>query len=309
MAKAQLLIVEDSKTQAETIKKFLKKQGYDVTWVEDGKSAIQVAKTKPLDLILLDFILPDIKGDEVCRWLKLNQSTKGIPIIILTVKGNVSDKVIGLEAGADDYMLKPYNEIELNARIYACLRTKALQDELREKNHQLEELLSKVEILAITDPLTELYNRRRFQVVLEMEFQKTKRYKTLLSCLMIDIDRFKLINDENGHQIGDFVLQETAQIIRKTFREVDIIARWGGEEFVVLLPHTKKEDALRSATRVLEKISHHKFSRIPDKKITVSIGIASAPDPSIDTGESLINASDIAMYDAKDKGRNQIKTG
>jgi diguanylate cyclase (GGDEF)-like protein len=307
MAKAKILLVEDSKAQAKAIKEFLDRQGYETTWVEDGKSAIKTAKTEPIDIILLDLMLPDINGDEVCRWLKLNQDTKGIPIIMLTVRDSVSDKVTGLEAGADDYMPKPFNELELNARIYACLRTKALQDELKQKNQELEELLKKVKVLAITDPLTELFNRRHFETVLEKEFHKTRRYNIPLSCLMIDIDKFKDINDEYGHRAGDSVLQETAQIIKKTLRDVDIAARWGGEEFVVLLPQTNKEDALQCASRMLKAMSEHRFSNIPDRKITVSIGIASVPHPSIDSGEALVNASDVAMYEAKKKGRNRIE--
>ena len=193
MAKAKILFVEDSKTQAEAIKDFLERNDYEVVLAENGKTAIDVAKSTPVDIILLDLILPDISGNEVCRWLKLNSDTKEIPIIMLTVKGSVPDKVKGLEAGADDYIPKPFDEIELNARIYACLRTKALQDELKRKNRQLMELLEKVEILASTDPLTELFNRRRFEIVLEQEFKRATRYNSPLACLMIDIDYFKKI--------------------------------------------------------------------------------------------------------------------
>ena len=308
MAKARILIVEDSETQAKVTKSFLEKQGYEAIWAKDGASAIEIAKSQPLDIILLDLLLPDINGNEVCRWLKLNQSTRGIPIIMLTVKGTVSDKVTGLEAGADDYIPKPFDEIELNARIYSCLRTKALQDELKQKNRDLEGLLERVEILAVTDPLTKLFNRRRFETVLEKEFKRAQRYNTLLSCLMIDIDHFKKINDEYGHQAGDAVLHEIAEIIRMAFRETDIAARWGGEEFVVLLPQTSKEAALQSATRILKTISNHKFPEIDNKNITVSIGIASVPDPSIDSSEKLVNASDFAMYEAKKNGRNRVET-
>lgn len=307
MAKAKILFVEDSKTQANAVKDFLEKSGYDVVLVDNGKSAIKVAKSQPLDIVLLDLVLPDITGYEVCRWLKLNPDTRGIPIIMLTVKGAVSDKVAGLEAGADDYLPKPFDEIELNARIYACLRTKALQDELKQKNLQLVELLEKVEILASTDPLTELFNRRRFEVVLENEFKRAARYNSPLACLMIDIDYFKKINDGYGHRTGDLVLHEIAQIIKNTIRTVDVTARWGGEEFVVLLPQTDKKAAFQSASRILKAIFACKFTGLPDKKITVSIGIASLPNPSIDTGEKLVDFSDIAMYDAKSKGRNRIE--
>ncbi len=307
MAKAKILLVEDNKTQALVSKDFLEKSGYEVLWVEDGKSAIKFAKTQSIDIILLDLVLPDISGTEVCRWLKLNQDTRGLPIIMLTAKSSTDDKVTGLEAGADDYLPKPYSEVELNARIYACLRTKALQDELRQKNRQLEEMLERVETLAIMDPLTELFNRRRFETILENEFTRTIRYKTPLTCLLIDIDYFKRVNDEFGHRAGDHVLKEMAQLIKGGIREIDTAARWGGEEFVVLLPQTKKENAQLLASRLLKIISNHQFSGIPkDDRITVSIGIASVPDPSIDSAEKLVNSSDFAMYEAKRSGRNRV---
>src|SRR3990172_3496819 len=161
MLKARILLVEDTKAQAKMTMEFLEKNGYEVVWAQDGASAMKAAKTQNIDVILLDLVLPDINGNEVCRWLKLSQDTKAIPIIMLTVKGTTDDKVKGLEAGADDYLPKPYSEVELNARIYSCLRTKALQDELRQKNRQLEDMLMRVETLAVMDPLTNLFNRRR----------------------------------------------------------------------------------------------------------------------------------------------------
>lgn len=309
MAKAKILLVEDSKAQAALVRDFLEKNGYEVIWAENGKSAIKTAKTMNVDIILLDLMLPDISGNEVCRWLKLNDHTRGIPIIMLTAKDAITDKVAGLEAGADDYLPKPYNEIELNARIYASLRTKALQDELRQKNHQLEDLLKQVEIMAITDQLTGIYNRRRLETVLEKEFRRTKRYKSPLACLMIDIDHFKRINDRFGHHTGDMVIKETAEIITECARDIDTVARWGGEEFLALFPQTNKEDALIPASRILTAVSEHKFTDIHDEQITISIGIASAPDPSIDTEEKLIHASDMALYEAKKNGRNRAELG
>lgn len=307
MAKAKILLVEDSKSQGKLAKNSLEKSGYEITWVEDGKSAIKTAKTQKIDLVLLDLVLPDIGGNEVCRWLKLNDDTKGIPIIMLTVKGEITDKVAGLQAGADDYLPKPYSEIELNARIYAALRTKALQDELRQKNRQLEDLLRQVEVMAITDQLTGIYNRRRLETVLEKEFRRTIRYKSPLTCLMIDIDHFKRINDKFGHHTGDMVIKETALLILECAREIDTVARWGGEEFIALFPQTKKEDALQPAVRIIKRVSEHKFPDIPREQITISIGIAGAPDPSIDTEEKLIHASDMALYEAKKKGRNRAE--
>jgi DNA-binding response OmpR family regulator len=136
MSKSTILLVEDDKVQGNATKNYLAASGYGVIWVEDGKSAIKSVKTQEIDLVVLDLILPDMNGNEVCRWLKLNQDTRGIPIIMLTAQGSTTDKVASLTAGADDHLTKPFNESELGARIYACLRTKALQDELREKNHR-----------------------------------------------------------------------------------------------------------------------------------------------------------------------------
>lgn len=308
MGRGKILVVEDSKTQSRVLGNFLTDKGYDVRLVENGRSAIRSVKTDAPDLVLLDYLLPDINGDEVCRFLKLDPETKDIPIIMLTVKGTVPEKVTGLEAGADDYIPKPFDEIELNARIYACLRTKALQDELKEKNCQLKELPAKVETLAITDPLTNIYNRRHFLTVLDKEFRKTERYGTPLSCTMIDIDHFKKINDDNGHHAGDQVLQKTSKIIRQNYRGTDIVARWGGEEFIVLLPQTDKDAAADSASRMLQKLSSYNFSLTTDRPVTASIGVAVAPSPDIDSDEKLLNAADMAMYRAKKNGRNRIET-
>jgi len=310
MGRAKILLVEDSKSQAEAARDFLEKNDYEVLLAESGKAAIKAVKTAPVDLILLDLVLPDMSGNEVCRWLKLNEDTKGIPIIMLTVKDDVTDKVAGLEAGADDYLSKPYNNVELNARIYACLRTKALQDELRQKNLQLQSLLTQVEQMAITDQLTGIYNRRQAAAILQKEFRTAARYNTPLACMVIDIDHFKAINDTFGHHIGDAVLRETSKIIAGTARETDTVARWGGEEFIVILPQIKKEKALQAASRILRTVSEHNFPDIPDERITISIGLASMPHPllRIDTEEQLIQAADCALYEAKRKGRNRIES-
>jgi diguanylate cyclase (GGDEF)-like protein len=307
MLKARILLVEDTKAQAKMTMEFLEKNGYEVVWAQDGASAMKAAKTKSIDVILLDLVLPDINGNEVCRWLKLSQDTKAIPIIMLTVKGTTDDKVKGLEAGADDYLPKPYSEVELNARIYSCLRTKALQDELRQKNRQLEDMLMRVETLAVMDPLTNLFNRRRFEAILEKEFGRTMRYESPLSCLMIDIDHFKKINDTFGHRAGDTVLREMGKIILDSIRDVDTAARWGGEEFMVLIPETPKEKALKPANRILEAVVNAQFPDLRGTRITVSIGIAGAPDPAIDSDDKLIHAADLALYQAKHKGRNRVE--
>ena len=307
MAKAKVLLVEDDPIQAEEAKEKLLVAGYEVVWAADGINAIKIVKTTPPDIILLDVVLPGLDGYEVCRWLKLEETTRGIPVIMLTIKKELSDKISGLNMGADDYLPKPYNELELNARIYASLRTKALQDELRNKNKQLEELLYKVEYMAITDSLTGLYNRRRFHDILSNEFERAKRYVTPFALIMADIDHFKRINDNYGHQAGDTILKEVSSIIVKNTRETDTAARYGGEEFMVIMPNTNKNEAMRLAERIRSSIEKNRFSDINGQSITVSIGITGMPDPDITKEDVLIRCSDFALYRAKNSGRNKVE--
>lgn len=307
MAKANILFVEDSETQGAVTKKYLEKNGYAVTWVLEGMPALRIAKTQPVDIILLDCVLPDMDGNKICGWLKHDEDTKRIPIIMLTAKATTADKVYGLDSGADDYLSKPYEEVELSARISAALRTKFLQDELKRKSDEIQGMLTKVAVLSVTDPLTGLYNRRYFEDLLDSEFKKMARYNTPLSCMMIDIDHFKAVNDAFGHAAGDEVLKKIALIIRQSIRDVDTPCRWGGEEFIVLAPSTAKASIMQPAQRILTSVSNHVFAGIEGKKMTVSIGIADASRPDINTPDKLIHAADIAMYGAKQGGRNRIK--
>jgi len=304
---ALILLVEDNRAEARLTKKFLEGCGYEVIWVEEGTKALRVAKTQGVDCVLLDLQLPDINGAEVCRWLKGNDDTRIIPIIMLTAKSSTEDKVAGFRVGADDYLPKPYSDMELHARIYACLRNKSLQDELRARNGELQVMLDRVEFMAVTDPLTGMFNRRRFETIVETEFIRMKRYGSPLTCLMVDIDFFKEVNDEFGHRAGDQVLKDLAVIIKDSTRQVDTAARWGGEEFVILLPETDKQAGLVPANRILSACAQGKFTNLPLGRITVSIGIVGVPDVNIASGERLIDAADMAMYGAKRKGRNRIE--
>ena len=248
-----------------------------------------------------------IDGFAVCRWLKVNADTREIPVIMLTVRTAVADRIAGLNLGADDYLAKPFDDQELEARIFAALRVKAAQYELKARNQQLESMLHSVEALAITDALTGLFNRRRFNDVLKREFAVTKRYRNTLSCLIVDLDHFKQINDRFGHDAGDQVLKEVARRILNTVREVDLAARYGGEEFAILLPHTSKTDAGIVAQRLLSNIRKQEFTFGGEVvRITASIGCAGNSDVISDKPEDLVKAADLALYEAKNGGRNAV---
>ncbi len=305
--KAKLLLVEDSATQGSQTKLELEQLGYNVRWVKSGIEALKWARQDPPDLIVLDVVMEDIDGFAVCRWLKLHHGTRDIPIIMLTIRDEIDDRVHGLQVGADDYLPKPFSERELEARIFAALRSKSSQTELAERNRQLESMLHHVESLAITDPLTGLFNRRRFADVLRREVAVTRRYKNPLALLMIDLDHFKTINDRFGHDAGDEVLRAVAAALSSGLREVDLAARYGGEEFAVIMPHTTKANAENVAQRVAGHISllEHQFKG-EKVSLTVSIGIAEVADLSKPNSENLVKAADVALYEAKRAGRNTI---
>ena len=305
--KANLLLIDDSEAQSNKIKEALERLGYRVTVAYSGVEGLRLARKTSPDLVLLDVVMADIDGFAVCRWLKMNAETRDIPVIMLTVRTALADRVEGLNIGADDYLAKPFEDQELEARIFAALRVKAAHSELRDRNQQLESMLHSVEALASTDALTGLFNRRRFADVLRREFAVTKRYKNTLSCLLLDLDHFKQINDRFGHDAGDQVLKEVARRITGSLREVDLAARYGGEEFVVLLPHTSKGDARIVAERLLKNVRKQDFTFGGEVvTVTASIGCAGNSDVESSNPEDLVKAADVALYGAKKNGRNCI---
>ena len=305
--KANLLLIDDSEAQSSQITESLERLGYAVQRASSGAEGLRLAREKPPDLVLLDVVMPDIDGFAVCRWLKVNADTRDIPVIMLTVRTAVADRIAGLNIGADDYLAKPFDDQELEARIFAALRVKAAHSELRSRNQQLETMLHSVEALAITDSLTGLFNRRRFADVLKREFAVTRRYRNTLSCLLVDIDHFKQINDRFGHDAGDQVLKEVARRIVGSLREVDLAARYGGEAFALLLPHTSKKDAKIVAERLLNNLRKQQFNFGSELvRITASVGCAGNTDVASGQAEDLVKAADLALYEAKNGGRNAV---
>jgi two-component system cell cycle response regulator len=298
----RILVVDDNRDNVEIIATRLRFRGYLIDEASDGAQAIASVHANAPDLILLDVMLPDIDGYEISRRLKGDASLPFIPIILVTARDTTQDKVAGLDAGADDCLTKPINFPELEARVRSMLRIKKLQDEIELKNKELERL-------SISDGLTGLFNHRHIHALLNQEFERTERTGERITVAMLDLDKFKNVNDTHGHQAGDRVLEDMAEILRESAREIDRLGRYGGEEFMVLLPDTSIEDAEVFVERVRREVARRPFQIGEDKeplRMTISGGIATYPHPRIKNPETLVRLADEALYVAKTSGRNKI---
>jgi diguanylate cyclase (GGDEF)-like protein len=305
--KARVLVVEDSREQRNTLVALLESRGYEVDAVSSGIEALKSSKQTVPDIVILDVVLEDMDGHSVCRWLRLNETTRDSVIIMLTVKNDVKERIEGLHVGADDYLPKPYDGDELEARMYAALRSRAVKFDLRKRNQELEGMLSRAEQVAMTDAVTGLYNRRRFTDVLKREWATAKRYGHALSCAMVDVDNFKQVNDQHGHGAGDEALRHVAELVLSSVREVDLCARYGGDEFAVLFPHTPRDKAVLVMERIRLKLLAARRGWGPEcSQVTISVGIASSEEQAINTAEELVEAADAALYDAKREGRDRV---
>jgi two-component system, cell cycle response regulator len=297
----RILVVDDNEDNIEIIAARLRYRGYEILEARDGGQALSHVRDNAPDLILLDVMLPDIDGYEISRRIKGANDLPFIPIILVTARDSTQDKVAGLDAGADDYLTKPINFPELEARVRSMLRIKRLQDELAEKNLELERL-------SISDGLTGLYNHRHIHGLLAEEYERVSRTKDCMSVAMLDLDHFKRVNDTYGHQAGDRVLVELSDILRESARDIDRLGRYGGEEFMALLPETCIDDAAVFVERVRREVARRPFDigREEPLRMTISAGVATYPHGSIDSVEALVRCADEALYAAKAGGRDRI---
>ncbi len=294
-----MLIAEDEPEVASLLEVILRREGLHVLTARTAYEATDLALAHRPDLILLDQGLPGGSGIAVCNTLRHDPSTEDIPIIFVTAEHAPQMVVQGLELGANDFISKPFDPNELAARVRAALRTKLRFDELEERSAALAEM-------AFVDELTGLYNRRRMLERLEEEYKRARRYKYPISCLFVDLDEFKRINDDFGHQAGDVVLREVSNLIRGCIRAYDVACRYGGEELVVLLPQTDAEQALVAAERIRTIIAGM-TSALGDRPITVSVGVATYPGAA-NGPDALLASADAAMYAAKAAGRNRVRS-
>jgi two-component system, cell cycle response regulator len=303
----RILVVDDVPDNVDILDARLSSRGYAVQTAANGEQALECVRAQPPHLILLDVMMPGMDGHQVARVIKDDEALPFIPIILVTALNEAEDVVQGLESGADDYISKPYNFRELEARVRAMLRIKFLQDELDQKNRELELANKRLKKLSITDGLTELFNHRHVHQLLHDEFERSLRTGEPVAVAMMDLDRFKQVNDTYGHPTGDVILYETAQIIRDTAREIDMPGRYGGEEFIAILPGTEEDEAAAFAERIRHAVESHVYrDGATEVRMTVSCGVSSFPGAGIDSPESLLKSADEALYQAKHGGRNQV---
>ena len=299
-----ILIVEDEKITRRLIGNMLTKEGYKVVAVDNGVKALEQLKKTFFQIVISDWMMPGLDGLDLCRAIREKEWDGYVFIIILTHKDSKDDIVSGLEAGADDYLTKPFNHEELIARINAGVRIINLEKSLKSAN-------KKIRVLSITDPLTGCFNRSYLNERLTLELTRARRYRHPLSVIICDIDHFKKINDNYGHQTGDAVLKEFAAIMMASIRDkIDWMVRYGGEEFLIILPETDTSGTQILAERLREKITEKTFNIAGHAiSITASFGstcIYPGSDSKSYTQEAIIEAADALLYEAKESGRNCV---
>ena len=298
-----ILLAEDDPVTRMLMTRFLKKAGYEVDAVANGSEALDRMTRRYYPMLVTDWEMPEMDGVALCKAVRNMQMDGYVYALLLTARDSKEHIIAGLEAGADDYLIKPVHEPELIARLNAGRRILNLEHSLRVANQRNR-------ILSITDALTGAYNRRYLMEQLPRELERCRRYAYPLSVLMCDIDRFKQINDARGHAAGDDVLQQFAARAQKAIRtNSDWVARYGGEEFLIVLPETDHVGAMAVAEKIRSLVSCSPFAtRSGDLKATASFGVASTgrsgPDISLKV-DALIRCADECMYRSKQDGRDR----
>lgn len=296
------MIAEDDPVSKRLLEATLEKWGNEVLSFDNGEDAWdQLQSPDPPRLVILDWMMPRLDGIEICKRIRKQFLEEYIYIILLTAKGKKGDMVDGLEAGADDYITKPFNMQELKVRLRAGRRILELQEALIAAREQMRDR-------ATHDPLTGLLNRAAASDTLNSELQRAIREDSPMSVVMGDIDHFKQINDSFGHLAGDSVLREVARRMSTSIRPYDTVSRYGGEEFLLIIPGCSRKQAKSLAERIRERIREKPFDT-PEGMIpvTISFGVADTTMDSCTYPEALLRAADAALYRAKEKGRDRVE--
>ncbi|MEO8768311.1 MAG: diguanylate cyclase [Nitrosospira sp.] len=304
--KANILIVDDKIANIDLLQHMLQSAGYtSVASTSDPFEVCNLHRANQYDLILLDLQMSGMDGFQVMEGLKEIELEGYLPVLVIT--GQPEHKLRALQLGAKDVISRPFEKFEILARIYNMLEIRLLNREARNQSKTLEQLVQDLQKQIITDPLTNLFNRRFLQEYLPREIAKARRNAGSLAVLMIDLDFFKKINDIFGHEAGDVVLKNVATLLKDCIRESDVACRYGGEEFVLVLSEIspggakKKAESIQSAVMGLALTIRQK----PLGRVSTSIGVAIYPDHGADM-DLLLRAADEALYEAKENGRNCV---
>lgn len=296
----RVLIVDDDLDSLEIIAEALSWEGYQVDRATTSEVAFKKLAYWNPDVVLLDINMPTINGLELLK--KVRASEYYTMVMFISGKSTADDVIGGLDAGADDYIPKPFNPLELLARVRTQLRIKDLNDQLRKANERLQELVE-------TDDLTGLLNMRSVFQRLDSELDRARRFNRQVCVVMMDLDRFKSVNDGHDHLFGSHVLAEVGKMIKDSIRSIDLAARYGGDEFLILLTETGTAGAQLFCERLRQKISQHVFKNDQDEmKLTASLGFATSSHGDLITdSKALVRHADNALYEAKRAGRNCVR--
>jgi diguanylate cyclase (GGDEF)-like protein len=293
-----VLLVEDSAAIRALVRRMLVAGGHTVVEAAGGAAALAVCREQQPDVVLLDVEMPEMSGWDVLAAMKADPDLRDVPVVFLTGRSDTTDMVDGLRLGAHDYLRKPCEPTELLARVQAAARVKRLQDELRQRNEDLDRI-------SRTDALTGLRNRRHVEEYLVKLTSLARRNAEPIAVLVIDIDHFKSVNDTHGHDAGDAVLREVAGRMLGSVRLEDMVGRWGGEEFLVVLPNTAAEGAAELAERLRQVVAETPCRLAGGEAVQVTISVGCAASLMDDAG-TLVRSADAAMYEAKESGRNRV---
>jgi diguanylate cyclase (GGDEF)-like protein len=303
----KILIAEDDAVSRRVLEVALVRRGYEVIVTNNGAEALEVLQQdKAPPLAILDWMMPLMDGVEICRRVRAAVRASPTYIILLTAKSSMGEIVRGLQAGADDYLTKPFNRDELYARVQVGMRVVELQRNVAERVQQLERAEAELRTISLTDDLTGLCNRRGFLMHAEEHLKVGRRTGKEFLLLYADLDGLKQINDTHGHAEGSQAIVRTAEILRQTFRESDIVARLGGDEFTILAKDTSCETAERITTRLQEILQNHNAGRRRTYELSLSLGVLRVTPDVNATVEELMGQADRLMYEQK---RSKRQTG
>ncbi|MGC8760319.1 MAG: GGDEF domain-containing protein [Bryobacteraceae bacterium] len=297
----RVLVADDSLVMRRLLEASLAGWGYEPVAAADGQQAWELlGGDDPPPIAILDWMMPGLSGLEICRLLRQRGSPPYVYVILLTARGMREDIVEGMNAGADDYVVKPFDKHELEVRLRAGRRIIDLQTELLRAQERLREQ-------ATRDPLTGIWNRASILEILERELDRASREDSALGVLLLDLDHFKQLNDTRGHQFGDQALRLFAQRVQASVRSYDSFGRYGGEEFLVIAPHCGRPELMSQAERLRRAVEAQPFMVDGvECRLTVSIGASSTEKNGRHTSTELIRAADEALYAAKRAGRNCV---